>query len=378
MTKLIKNLLITLLLLPLASVAKPINIIATRLTASHTDLRLVIEFDQEPVYHIFMLKHPDRIVLDLETASPPQHLPKIANNNTFITEIRSSKRPPDHSRIVIELKHPANYKHFILAPNKHYPWRLVVDLHHSAQQVKIPKKLRNVVVIIDPGHGGKDPGATGKRGTHEKDIVLAIAKKLKRRLDQEPGITAILTRRGNYYIGLRQRLRIARRNKADIFISIHADAFNKRSSHGASVFALSLGGASSEAARWLAEKENQSELLGGVALHGKSQTLQSVLLDLSQTATISASLQLGDNVLHSLHAIARLHHERVEQAGFVVLKSPDIPSILIETGFLSNPKEERKLRDPYYQRRIAQAIVNGINQYFAHKAPRGSWLAAHR
>lgn len=224
-----------------------------------------------------------------------------------------------------------------------------------------------LVIVLDPGHGGKDPGAGGSQGhgVQEKMIVLQIAKKLQNLLNQHSNTKAILTRQGDYYISLRERLHIARKNKADLFIAIHADAFNNPFSHGASVFALSQRGATSEAARWLAERENYSEL-GGVNLTDKNYLLRSVLLDLSQTATISSSLELGEGILKNLGKITRLHNHRVEQARFVVLKSPDIPSILIETGFVSNFSEAIKLQDDQYQQQLATAIFNGIQSYFWH------------
>lgn len=238
--------------------------------------------------------------------------------------------------------------------------------------------MRDVVVVIDPGHGGKDPGAMGRDRRTEKQVVLAIALKLKQLIDRQPGMRAVLTRNGDYYIGLRQRMSIARRNNADIFIAIHADAFNNPASNGASVFALSQTGATSEAARWLAEKENHSEL-GGVNLAGlddQNGVIRTVLIDLSQTATIGASLQMGQRVLRQLDSVTRLHNNKVEQARFVVLKSPDTPSILVETGFISNPAEERNLMNPAYQARLSQAIFNGIKGYFSEYPPHGSRLAA--
>lgn len=233
---------------------------------------------------------------------------------------------------------------------------------------------RLLIVVIDPGHGGKDPGTTGPRGTHEKDIVLAISKELQRVINQQPGFRAVLTRNRDYFIPLRQRLAIARKDKADVFIAIHADAYQDPFATGASVFALSQHGASSEAARWLAQKENYSEV-GDVDLNNKSDVLRSVLIDLSQTATITTSLQLGGIILQQLDKVGHLHHSYVEQAPFMVLKSPDIPSLLIETGFLSNPEEEYRLRDAQYQHKLAIAISNGIKTYFSNNPPSGTLLA---
>jgi len=240
---------------------------------------------------------------------------------------------------------------------------------------------RPVIIVIDAGHGGHDPGATGPNGIHEKNVVLAIARDLQYLVDEQKGMHAVMTRDGDYYVGLRDRLAIARKDKGDMFIAIHADAAPEFSGEatGASVFALSLHGASSEAARWIAEKENYSEL-GGIDLDNipdQDNMLRSVLIDLSQTATISDSLILGRSVLHQLAGLSPLHHDVVEQAPFMVLKSPDIPSILVETGFITTPYEEEHLQDPVYQQAIAHAMLNGIKNYFNHYAPPGTWLASN-
>lgn len=240
------------------------------------------------------------------------------------------------------------------------------------------KSLRDVIVVLDAGHGGKDPGAKGPRNSREKHVVLAITLKLKQLIDRQPGMRAVLTRSGDYYVGLRDRLDIARKYNGDIFVSIHADAFNNPHSSGASVFALSQRGATSEAARWIAEKENYSEL-GGVNLGDLDDingVVRSVLIDLSQTATINSSLEMGGRVLGQLNHFTRLHNHRVEQARFMVLKSPDIPSILVETGFISNPVEERNLTSSSYQTRLSQAIFDGLKGYFWSNPPRGTRIEA--
>lgn len=230
------------------------------------------------------------------------------------------------------------------------------------------KSARPIIVVIDPGHGGKDPGATGPRNTREKDVVLAISKQIQQQFNQQPGFNALLTRSRDVFIPLRQRLAIARKCRADIFIAIHADAAYNQDAVGASVFALSERGATSEGARILAEKENESELLYGVMVN-KDQVLRSVLMDLSQTHTIAVSLEMGREILQKLSNITRLHYARVEQAAFVVLKSPDIPSLLVETGYISNPSQEQKLRDPGYQQQLATAIVQGVMAYFTQHPP---------
>lgn len=242
---------------------------------------------------------------------------------------------------------------------------------------KKPVPLRNVIVVIDPGHGGKDPGTTGPGGVEEKNVTLAIGKDLDKLVSATPGMTAKMTRTADYYVSLRQRLAIARKDHGDIFIAIHADAFKDPNAIGAAVFALSLHGASSEAARWVAKKENYSEL-GGVNLNAmpdQSNTLRWVLIDLSQAATIKASVELGTYVIKGLSQVTQLHYPNVQQAPFMVLKSPDIPSILVETGFLSNPYEEARLKTPAYQHKIASALMYGINQYFAHHAPPHTYIA---
>ena len=237
-----------------------------------------------------------------------------------------------------------------------------------AKRVAVPQQHNIMIVAIDPGHGGHDPGAIGPHGIQEKQLTLSIAQRLKQIIDQQPRMHAVLTRQGDYYVGLRQRLTIARRYNSDVFISIHADAFNNQRSSGVSIFALSQRGATSEAARWLAAKENYSEL-GGVNLSNlkdDSGLVRTVLIDLSQTATISASLKLGDQVLLQLKKLGKLHNRRVEQARFMVLKSPDIPSILIETGFISNPNEAMQLNNISYQQKLSQAIVKGLAYYVVH------------
>ncbi|MFU8797767.1 MAG: N-acetylmuramoyl-L-alanine amidase family protein, partial [Gammaproteobacteria bacterium] len=236
---------------------------------------------------------------------------------------------------------------------------------------------RDVIIVIDPGHGGKDPGAVGPNGTREKDVTLAIARQLQYLLNQEPGIRAILTRSNDSFVRLRERLHVARKYKADVFVSIHADAFKIAQASGASVFALSPSGASSEAARWLAEKENVSEL-GGINLHDKGAALRSVLLDLSQTATISLSVQLGSHVLTQLGKVTHVRHPTVEQARFLVLKSPDIPSILVETGFISNTQEAKQLADPVHQNRVALALKTGLHKHFVQYPPPGTLVALAR
>ncbi len=302
---------------------------------------------------------------------------------------------------MLDLSEAVNPKSFVLPPNQQYGDRLVVDLFDQsprrAGSLPTPSEPtasplpqtptrsaseggdRDVIVAIDAGHGGEDPGAIGHGGAREKEVVLAIARDLKRLIDAEPGFRGELVRTGDYFIPLRRRTEIARQHNADLFVSIHADAFTRASANGASVFALSDRGATSETARLLADRENRSDLIGGVggvSLDNKDQVLASVLLDLSMTATLSASLDVGQQVLSSVGQINRLHKPRVEQAGFMVLKSPDIPSILVETGFISNPGEARKLVTRDHQQSMARAIFTGVKGYFHRNPPPGTRVAA--
>lgn len=384
-----------------------------RTAESKDKARLVFELSGKPDYVLFSLINPDRLVLDIKNANLAiglGHSPVPA----YVKDFRTSHHN-QYFRIVMDLTRPINPHSFMFAGNAgHY--RLVMDLvpttalnpivmKNTAMTAKsnvviapvlplptristptpivvanpaIRAKPRNIIVVVDPGHGGKDPGTTGPNGTHEKNVVLAISKDLARLLNHEPGFHAELTRTGDYYITLRGRLAIARKDKADMFIAIHADAYKYKDATGASVFALSERGATSEAARWLAERENKSELLGGASLPNKDNVLRSVLIDLSQTNTISESLQIGASVLRQLSNVTVLHHDRVEQAAFVVLKSPDIPSILVETGFLSNPQQERQLTNPQYQEKLAVAMMQGIKSYFMRNPPPGTLFALER
>ena len=285
--------------------------------------------------------------------------------------------------MVLDLSESVKVKSFLLKPTKNYGHRLVIDLYKKDPEKKRAVKsitsnsngARDLVIAIDAGHGGEDPGATGYRGTQEKDVVMAIARKLQTMMQREKGLRPLMIRNGDYYVGLRNRLKLARKFKADMFISIHADAFHNKYAKGASVYVLSQKGASTEAARWLAESENAADYIGGVSLEDKDDVLASVLFDLSMNGTIEASLELGDYVLANLRDVGKVHKGRVEQAGFAVLKSPDIPSILVETAFISNPDEERKLLNPLQQERIARSILNGVKVYFTKNTVPGTLLA---
>ncbi len=335
--------------------------------------RIVFDMDQAVQYKVFTLENPERVVIDLPGTRLQSEVPAPGSTGPFIERIRLGYPDSSKLRVVFDLEKPVRYYIQTLKPVNDYQYRLVVDYYHRdsiaaiieskpAKPARQRKPGEKLLVLIDPGHGGEDPGALGKR-IWEKNVVLMIAKKLKAQIDREPGLRAELTRKGDYYVGLRKRTRIARDLQADLFISIHADAFKNRNVRGASVYALSQRGASSEKARWLANKENASDLVGGVSLTDKDNTLAGVLLDMSMTKTVSASIDFGREVLAELSKIGKIHSKRVEQAGFAVLKSPDIPSILVETAYITNPQDEKLLRKPAYQTRIAQAIVAGIRRY---------------
>ncbi len=348
-------------------------------------VRLVLDTSGPVKPSVFGLENPSRLVLDMRGVKLGAPLPKPDESTPLLRGVRSGRPKPGVLRLVLDLKSRVRPKIFTLSPNQHYGHRLVVDLYGANAKPdnvvkRTPKtlKLRDVVVAIDAGHGGEDPGAIGRRGTREKDVVLSIARKLAKLIDNTPGMRAVLIRKGDYYVPLRRRINLARKARADLFISIHADSFKNSHVSGAGVYVLSERGASSEAARWLAAQENASDLVGGVSLDDKDDVLAKVLLDLSQTATREHSQMLAREVLFELTRIGRIHHHGVQQAGFVVLKSPDIPSVLVETAFISNPQEERRLRSSKYQWYWAKAIHRGVRDYFRRHAPPGTLLASER
>jgi len=377
---------------------------SVRLWRAPDNTRLVFDLSGPVEHSLFTLQSPDRLVIDINgaTLGAPLNLP-IAN--TPITSVRSAQRTPTDLRVVIDLKKAVTPKSFSLAPNQQYGNRLVVDLFDNAADATppppeptvattpavpvtpvqpaiklapVPNGKRDIIVAIDAGHGGEDPGASGSRGQHEKDITLQIARELQRQINGEKGFRAELTRTGDYFIPLRQRTEIARKKGADLFVSIHADAAPSSAAVGASVFALSERGATSETARWLADSENRSDLIGGagaVSLDDKDKMLAGVLLDLSMTASLSSSLNVGQKVLSNIGRVTPLHKARVEQAGFMVLKSPDIPSILVETGFISNSGEAAKLQSSSHQQALARSITSGVRQFFQQNPPPGTYIA---
>ena len=340
--------------------------------------RVVFDLSQSVSHHIFTLDNPDRVVVDIQRGHWQANTDRTLPEQGYIQRLRSASKG-ERLRLVLDTDRVVKPKSFLLKPNDLYGHRLVIDLYEKgrglAKAVKSVKHrqdqgFRDVIIAIDAGHGGEDPGAIGPGKTYEKHITLVVAKKLKQEIDKQPGMRAVLTRDGDYYLKLRERIQKAREYRADLFVSLHADAFHSHRVRGSSVYILSERGASSEAAKWLADKENSAdELMGGVSLDDKDPLLKEVLLDLSQTATIEASVDLAKNTLKELKTVGRVHKPRVERAGFAVLKSPDIPSILVELAFISNPSEEKKLKNRAYQTSMAKAITRGVKRYFYHRPP---------
>ena len=351
-----------------------------RLSRSNNKPCIVFELSAPVGHHIFTLHDPERIVIDLSRTSIANDLAPVRQQDlsrSIVHSIRYAPRNRADLRVVLDLSEAASPRSFLLPPIKKLGYRLVVELHSTDKSDPVPVltankprgRLRDVVIAIDAGHGGEDPGAIGRRGTREKEVVLSIARKLESLIEKEKGMRAVMIRRSDVFIPLRTRILRARENKADIFVSIHADAAKNHHARGSSVYVLSEHGASSEAARWLAEKENSVDFIGGVSMENKDDLLREVLLDLSQTATIEASMKLADEILTTLRLAGKVHSHRVEQAGFVVLKSPDIPSVLVESAYLSNPSEERHLRSSSFQLSVAQSILSGLKTYLRNNAP---------
>ena len=384
-----QQLRIALLALAIAWVApaRAVEVRAVRLWAGPEGTQVVLELSGSAKHSLLMLKHPDRVVLDVSDArlSAGARRPPASG---VVKEVRMARRPNGELRVVLDLIHPMRAKSFLATPNDHYGYRLVVDLGGPAAAMAATgaaaapikaeharPEARDLIIAIDAGHGGEDPGAIGMHGTREKDATLAIARALERSVDAEPGMRAVLTRDGDYFVPLRDRMRRARAQQADLFVSIHADSIRDRAVDGSSVYILSQRGATNEAARWLAERENAADLIGGVSLEDKGDLLASVLLDLSQTASLSASETAAEHVLHQLNLVGEVRKPLVQQAGFMVLKSPDIPSMLIETAYISNPAEEQRLRGVAHQAKLAAAIHQGLREYFYADPPAGSRIA---
>jgi N-acetylmuramoyl-L-alanine amidase len=348
--------------------------------------RVVFDVTGPIKYRVMAMANPHRVVVDLFDSRSSATLTGAVKEGETLLKVRAAPRSVNDLRVVLELKRAVEFKHHLLPPNRQYGHRLVVDLiDRPVARPPTPVKTvaertsnRDVVVAIDAGHGGDDPGASGSSGAREKDIVLAIAKELAAAINKERGMRAVLIRTGDYYVGLRDRMNKARAERADLFVSLHADAFKDPKVRGSSVYVLSQRGASSEAAKFLAEQENAADMIGGVPLEDKDELLRSVLVDLSQTAALEASIDVAAKVLKKLTALGKVHKRRVQHAGFAVLKSPDIPSLLVETAFISNPEEERRLRSRAYQKKLAGAIAAGVRSYFYEVPPPGTLLASRQ
>jgi N-acetylmuramoyl-L-alanine amidase len=367
-----------------------------RLWRSDNKLRLVLDLSGPVQYKTFTLTAPERLIIDLSGAKLTGDFSQLALTNSGITSIRSGHFGQGDTRIVLDLKAPMQLNSFLLPPQDGQGHRLVLDLtsatHAPMQIAAAPAALaapvpapvdkahpkRDIIVVVDPGHGGKDPGAIGSKGQREKDVVLSIAQLLAKRLKREKGFDVKLVRNDDFFVPLRKRVDIARQHKADMFISVHADAAPRLTASGASVYALSEGGATSATARFMAQRENGADLLGATTLlnlKDKDPMLAGVILDMSMNATIASSLQLGSSVLGSLQSITTLHQKRVEQAGFAVLKSPDVPSILVETGFISNTQDAQRLVTTRHQQAVADGLFEGLKHYFQKNPPMNSYMA---
>ena len=376
--------------LPLGAHATQIR--NARLWRSDDKLRLVFDLSGPVQYKTFSLTSPDRLIIDLSGAGLSGDFSQLALKNSGITSIRSGHFGQSDTRIVLDLVEPMQLNSFVLPPQEGQGHRLVLDLTNATraprQIAAEPAPLvapvdkahpkRDIIVVVDPGHGGKDPGAIGSKGQREKDVVLSIAQLLAKRLKREKGFDVKLVRNDDFFVPLRKRVDIARQHKADMFISVHADAAPRLTASGASVYALSEGGATSATARFMAQRENGADLLGATTLlnlKDKDPMLAGVILDMSMNATIASSLQLGGSVLGSLQNITSLHQKRVEQAGFAVLKSPDVPSILVETGFISNPRDAQRLVTARHQQAVADGLFEGLKRYFQKNPPMNSYMA---
>ena len=368
-----------------------------RIADRATDTRIVFDLTSPVTHSMFVLQNPDRVVLDIERCDANGKIKARRIGGTLVKELRYAQKTSEKLRVVFDLNAGVSPKSFLLPPSNGKAYRLVIDLTSAANssnttsnEVTKPKKprlepviamqdaqaaFRDVVIAIDAGHGGKDPGAIGRGGTHEKDIVLAISKRLNKLINDEPGMRSFMIRNGDTFIPLRGRIKKASKQNADIFISIHADAAVNRRAKGSSVYVLSQHGATSEAARILAKRENESDKIGGVSLENKDDVLKSVLVDLSQTATIDASIDLAEDILLELGKVGNVLRDKVEQAGFAVLKSPDIPSVLVETAFISNPQEEKRLKTASHQQKLAVAILKGLRRYAKDHSPPNAILA---
>lgn len=350
-----------------------------RLANNKGYVRLVFDLNNQANHSVFSLHAPERVVLDIKNTKMSHGMVDRLQANSLIQRVRSGVRNGDDIRVVFDLSEAVTPRSFTLAPSGTSGHRLVLDLHDNGKSARVEIiKKRDVIVAIDAGHGGKDPGAIGRSGTYEKTITLQIARRLEKYINEQRGMSAVLIRKNDRFMRLRDRIEKARDYQADMMISLHADSFPDPRARGSSIYALSVDGASSETARMLADKENASDILfGNVDLAVEDQMVKEVLFDLSLTGTIESSLDIGGEILHQIKSVNRVHKKKVQQAGFAVLKAPNIPSVLFETAFLSNPREEKNLRSAAHQIKVAKAITRGVNKYFARKAPPGTWLAEY-
>ena len=368
------------------STASAADVDAVRLWRAPDHTRVVLDLSDAAEFSTLSLDNPERFVVDLSQSRLSTSLSALPLEGTPINRVRSGIRQGTDLRLVFDLIASVRTSVFLLPPNDTTGHRVVIDLFDKTPTAE-PKPVlsveslegrRDIVIAIDPGHGGEDPGALGPGGLREKTVVLQIARRLENQLAKIPGFNPMLVRTGDYYVSLKNRRDKARALEADLFVSIHADAFREKSAHGASVYALSMRGATSTTAQYLADSENAADLVGGAELADMDPMLAGVLADLSMTGTLDTSLNLGALILEQIDGVARLHKKRVEQAGFAVLKSPDVPSLLIETGFISNPGEAERLATPAYQDKMARAIRRGIQSWFARQPPPGTLLAWQR
>lgn len=372
---------IVLSLFPLLAAQAATEVEDIRVWSENGRTRVVLDLSEPSKHTIFTLRGPDRLVVDLSNGRLAQKFKKVPSAAGAVRAIRTGLRANGQLRVVLDLRESVRSRSFAAGPNERYGDRLVIDLYREGgpQAVKRASENynvgRDIVVAVDPGHGGHDPGAIGPSRTREKDVALAVSRLLAKRIDQEPGMAAVLVREGDYFVDHRGRMEKARKANADLFVSIHADAVDDKRAKGSSVYALSLKGASDEAAHRLAQRENAASRVGGVALAGKDKALVEVLLDLSQSAAIGVSLDVGDSVMAQLSMVGDVHRRKVQQAGFLVLKSPDVPSILVELAYISNPTEEKKLNNRAHQARLADAILGGVRNYFYENPPPDSRVA---
>jgi len=376
--------LILCFILPISVFAEQVTMQNVRIWAAPDNTRVVFDVSGPVEHKLELLSNPTRLVVDIDNAKITQAISQPVSADKYLKNVRSAERDKSNLRVVFDLKKNIEMRSFLLQPNGQYGHRLVIDLYDENRQDAATriitqadnKRSKDIVIAVDAGHGGDDPGATGPHGVREKDVTLKIARNLAYLINQEYGMKAVLIREGDYFLSLRKRIGKAREHKADLFISIHADSFKDPRVKGSSVFILSNRGASSEAAKWLAERENAADLVGGVSLDDKDDVLASVLLDLSQTASLEASIGVADRVLSGLKKLGKTHKKHVQSAGFAVLKSPDIPSILVEMAYISNPEEEKNLKNAAYQTKLAKALLSGLKGYFRDYAPEGTLLAA--